>query len=846
MIFFFKLIFLIKYRQSQEDIAEEHHDSMHPIHQIRHLPHCYVNKSSSMPNLKTILSNQLQISDAISNSTVFLSLLVNNFDTFLTIFFSQVDSYGHQRALLPHYPMPISTTSEIESPNVEKMLHESVAENDTGSGDNVQNAPSFNLVKLFIKQKSNSTDTCMDVSSGCWPSDSSSSDNTNNNNTVSGCGRMRKRSMNDSGKGSALSRHDEEEVPREEEEFQYDSLDCTAVNEEQRQRANTAVSSPMKVHKQGNYKDLHLNIRHQLKHPALYNLMQPVHHQKQLNNSINNNNNNHSHSDTSHTSENLTQIFNINKSRTETISKSIQTSMIKEQNIRIVPPSFLAKLNQEERNRNKGRVFVVYPNYALPDLGFVSTAPNELILSPIGYKDGFGKMKSRRPVSLNDVDAMKSRQYGHVIDWKSLMTLLPTEYRKILKNIPEANEVSMDASLLANKPLFSMTPPIRTNRAVSCDCAYILSNTQVTSSSSGGSSSQPPSSGYRGSSTILTDSDMNDATGNNMYVYQYDEAPKDRPPSGRTPKGILRRANTARSAKNTGKRSSMFEGGEYVMTTAEKRRSLQEPFYATQIIEDYIAEMEGHETRMNNAKRNLLPNYPKQREEYLDHRQSKMQGIDDVDFMMPKNASHQKRNSVLDHAHEIEARIRAERFLINVPKSDLKHYAEIANILETVPDTGSGFNSIHLRNEVSRALSSQQPQSQISTNHMNNNRKQVQFTKPTAGPSPKVTSPMKQRSPITARLLKPNELRFNTPPNSPNMSVMTSKKQSPTSKQKDAEKEKQEKIQSNRFKRLQIQWELLSKDAAQRAMETKSGGTTPLYAPKSRIPRPVSYPAATR
>ncbi|XP_063704133.1 uncharacterized protein LOC134833663 isoform X2 [Culicoides brevitarsis] len=809
-------------RESQDDITDDHHHESMPMHPIRHLPHCYVNKSSSMPNLKTILSNQLQISDAISNSTV--------------------DSYGHQRAMLPHYPMPISTTSDIDSPNVEKM-HESTAENDIHGSGSAQNAPSFNLVKLFIKQKSSSTDTCMDVSSGCWPSDSSSSDNTNNNNNngSNSGSRMRKRSMNDSGKGSALSRHDEE-VPREEEEFQYDSLDCAAVNSaavEEQRRVNTAVSSPMKTQKaNGTLKDLHLNIRHQLKHPALYNLMQP-HGTKPLNNSINNNNNN-SHSDTSHTSENLTQIFNINKSRTnEMMTKSIQTSMVKEanSNIRIIPPSFLAKLNQEIRNRNKERasVFVVYPNYALPDLGFVSTAPNELILSPVGFKDSFSKMKSRRPMSLNDVDAMKSRQYGHVIDWKSLMTLLPTEYRKILKNIPEANEVSMEASLLSNKPLFSMTPPIRTSRAVSCDCAYILSNTQVTSSSSGGSSSQPPSSGYRGSSTILTDSDMNEQIGsNNMYVYQYEEPPKERPPTGKTPRGILRRANTARSAQKS-KRSSMFEGGEGAMTTAEKRRSLQEPFYATQIIEDYIAEMEGAENR-HAAKRNLLPNYPKQREEYQDHRQSKMQGIDDIDLMAPP--PRQRRNSVIDQANEFEARIRAEQFLINVPKSDLKHYAEIANILETVAEPP--LNSIHLRNEVSRALSSQQQQ-QI-------NRKQVQFTKPQAGqPSPKVTSPMKQRSPMGARLLKPNELRFSTPPNSPNMSVMTGKKQSPTSqRQKDAEKEKQEKIQSNRFKRLQIQWELLSKDAAQRAMETKSGGTTPLSAPKSRIPRPVSYPAATR
>uniref|UniRef100_A0A336M8L8 CSON013624 protein n=2 Tax=Culicoides sonorensis TaxID=179676 RepID=A0A336M8L8_CULSO len=808
-------------RQSEEDVA--HHEPIreHPLR--RHLPHCYVNKSSSMPNLKTILGNQLQISDAISNSSV--------------------DSFGHQRAMLPHYPMPISTTSDIESPNVEKMHESGQAENNSSN----PNAPSFNLVKLFIKQKSNSTDTCMDVSSGCWPSDSSNSNSDNTNNNNSNCNRMRKRSMNDSGKGSALSRHDEEMMaPREEEEYQFDSLDCTGVNQDQR-RVNTAVSSPMKVQKPGNYKDLHLNIRHQLKHPALYNLMQPVTYQKPLNTSINNNNNNNSHSDASHTSENLTQIFNINKSRTDTMTKSIQTSMIKEtNNIRIIPPSFLAKINQESRNRNKDRnasVFVVYPNYALPDLGFVSTAPNDLILSPLGYKDGIGSMKTkaRRPMSLNDADAMKSRQYGHVIDWKSLMTLLPMEYRKILKNIPEANEVSMDASLLSHKPLFSMTPPIRTSRAVSCDCAYILNNTQVTSSSSGGSSSQPPSSGYRGSSTILTDSDMNDASGNNMYVYQYEEVPKEKlPPTGRTPKGILRRANTARTTKANGKRSSLIENGEYAMTTAEKRRSLQEPFYATQIIEDYIAEMEGNEVRMNSTKRNLLPNYPKQREEYQDHRQSKMPDITDIDLSHPQNPrALQKRPSVIDQANEFEARIRAEEFLINVPKSDLKHYAEIANMLETVPDTGSGLNSIHLRNEVSRALSAAQQQQP--------NQRKVQFSKPTAGPSPKVTSPMKQRvSPINQRLLKPNELRFSTPPNSPNMSVMAGKKQSPTSiKQqqlKDAEKEKQEKIQSNRFKRLQIQWELLSKDAAARAMETKSGGSTPLV-PKSptRMVTPKKY-----
>ena len=80
------------------------------------------------------------------------------------------------------------------------------------------NPPDFNLVKMFIKQKSSqsssefadaavSSHTCMDVSSGCWPS----SDAAGSSSSSSLEQRLRKKSMNDSGKGSALSRHDEED-----------------------------------------------------------------------------------------------------------------------------------------------------------------------------------------------------------------------------------------------------------------------------------------------------------------------------------------------------------------------------------------------------------------------------------------------------------------------------------------------------------------------------------------------------------------------------------------------------------------------------------------------------------
>lgn len=372
----------------------------------------------------------------------------------------------------------------------------------------------------------------------------------------------------------------------------------------------------------------------------------------------------------------------------------------------------------------------------------------------------------------------------------------------------------MDASMSSQRPMFSMSPPIRQNRGPSaCDCAYVLQPTTTACSSSGDSSSQPPSSGYRGSSTLLTDSELGGGGGgNDLYVYQYEtEQPPAERPSAPMGRPRIRRANTARAPRS--KRSSMFEGGGSGEHLAEKRRSLQEPFYAQpNIIEEYISEMDEHETRF--IKQNLLLNYPKQRETYEDYRLH------------------------CENKQDVEARLRAEQFLINVPKSELKHYAEIANILESEPPTPSGgggaFNSFQLRNEVSRALSSQ---------------RRVSFT--AAKPNVVATSPSKLRSPVNQRLLKPNELRFTTPPNSPNMSVTAAKKASPTSKGaaggvKDSEKEKQEKIQSNRFKRLQIQWELLSKEANQRRLETKSGGTTPTggAAQKSRIPRPVSYPNA--
>ena len=173
---------------------------------------------------------------------------------------------------------------------------------------------------------------------------------------------------------------------------------------------------------------------------------------------------------------------------------------------------------------------------------------------------------------------------------------------------------------------------------------------------------------------------------------------------------------------------------------------------------------------------------------------------------------------------DIEARLRAENFLSSIPKSELKHYAEIANLMEWTANDPAALDRSKLRNEVSRALSS----------------RKVSFNQQPA-------SPVK-----TKHLLHPNcDKKFATPPNSPSMSInaqKVEKRQLNFQQQQRLEKEKQDKIQSNRFKRLQIQWEILSKDAAkdfEEVNETKSGGSTPSGSsskPQSKIPRPVSYP----
>jgi hypothetical protein len=318
-----------------------------------------------MPNLKALLQQKQQQLNALNASE------------FATPSQSSMDSEGSKIKTMLHAPI---ASSEDESP---------MPENSSSNNEKIP-APSFNLVKLFIKQKSSSSDTCMDVSSGCWPSDSTNSSTELNS-------RLRKKSMNDSGKFSALSKHEEDA------EYQLDSLDAhlgaAGTSDRKTNDFNREIfDSP--THRR-HYRDSVLNIRNQMKNPLLFNVL--------------NNNNSasmRSQSDTSRTSENLTQIQVESKPTTvpiDMITKSIQTSMLlqsttsteskklPQSHVKLVPPSFLSQLNKLG-DQQRAPVFVIYPNYALPDLEFINNQSSvnvrkDIIVSPLSYQAYQGQPK---------------------------------------------------------------------------------------------------------------------------------------------------------------------------------------------------------------------------------------------------------------------------------------------------------------------------------------------------------------------------------------------------------------------------------------------------------------------
>ncbi|XP_020799676.1 uncharacterized protein LOC110177333 isoform X2 [Drosophila serrata] len=826
----------------------------------RHLPQCTVRKSNSLPNLQSeesmtgsCLKEQqqhhqteesgqqaapLNVSQAISTSTMescksrsrnLLPMCQMPISISVSVSERLQHQADQQQQILPN--QQITPTSQHQQSQHQQQHHshhhrhkhrcscsqesQNLHISGSASSGNSSNPPAFNLVKLFIKQKSTnssggqedlavqaSAHTCMDVSSGCWPSSDAASSSSGSLEQ-----RLRKKSMNDSGKGSAVSRHDEEEhhypepeTPRRQLRSRSEAVFYDDVATSSSTGSLTATNSPA-----------HRRRSMPLRNPQLYQLAAQVSTGSQMSSEA--------------SSEQLTQVPRRSDagcgpstrplscaSSSEMITRSMQTSCGSlsttrsslSERYRCVPPSFLEKLNNLGEER-QAPIYVIYPNYALPDLGFVKTnASTDVIFSPFNYKmtlDGAagsaggssGSLKKQQrssSQSASEDEILKTLDYKHVSDWQSLATLLPTEYRRRLQHIPEVKHLVRQLdSELSQRPLFCMSPPIRRNRSHICDCAkYFQSQTQMDEASSSGSSQQP-SSGYRGSSTLLTDSELDTDPLKQMYVYQYDQqrmdsgvetSPGNQPtqtPPQPMPRSILRKAHSAQARS---KRNSMIEAQQtQKLTKLEKRRSLQEPphNYAMGSNDELadVFEEEEHSPQVQPVKQRLS-------------------------------------------RKDLDARARAENFLASLPRSELKHYAEIAAILESSGEQVT-YDAAALKKEVSRVLSQQ---------------KKVSFNDEGAA----------------AGLQPQHAQRFATPPNSPNISVAA------LQRRETLDVMEQRKIESNRFKRLQIQWELMSKDSSmlkELASEaaTKSGGSTPTSAnstgsnsaPRSRIPRPVSYPA---
>lgn len=277
----------------------------------------------------------------------------------------------------------------------------------------------------------------------------------------------------------------------------------------------------------------------------------------------------------------ITNLKNANKINSEASSKK---------SVKILEPSFLNKLKLE--GEGKKPVYVLYPNYVLPNLDFISdqNIASELLLLP--QKPPRVSFSKRRPFSCNDIESLKKKGFGHVQDWDSLNFLLPQEYRVILSEVPEISEHIKPPS--REKPSFLQNKfaNVIKKRPLSCE---------INQSSSSSTATQP-SSGYRGSSSLLTDSQNSpvpvNANLNPLFVYRYDSVTSSdasllnsekyrsrtkyihQDEDSQLPKGILRKG----SEKDSCKRCSMYETSEEETTDDPKykRKSLHDPYYIHQ------------------------------------------------------------------------------------------------------------------------------------------------------------------------------------------------------------------------------------------------------------------------
>ncbi|CAG9864129.1 unnamed protein product [Phyllotreta striolata] len=400
---------------------------------------------------------------------------------------------------------------------------------DMSFSDNTNNKPNFSLVKLFMKQKSMSVEGMSTTMDQL-----SSTENWPASQSGESSGSVSKEIVKDFTKTcNSITEEPEEETPQPiAAQIQSDPPSKNINNN------NNSVEKPAGAH-------------------------------VVMNRSI----------QTSHFSE-ITNLKNANKTCTEAACK---------RSVKILEPSFLRKLKSE--GETKKPVYVLYPNYVLPNLDFLSDqdVPPELLLVP--QKPPETVSTKRRPFSFNDIESLKQRGFGHVKDWDSLNFLLPQEYRNILSEANHQEHIRRSASI---KNKFAKKRPL------SCDA----------NQSSGSSINTQPSSGYRGSSSLLSESQTSP-----LFVYRYDSATSSDASFAEKHRhrvGKFAAADQKKTAESC-KRCNTYETSEEEIAddVKYKRKSLQDPPYANRFKRFSETEDEGVDAGTSSSSLDENPDYPK-------------------------------------------------------------------------------------------------------------------------------------------------------------------------------------------------------------------------------------------
>lgn len=219
----------------------------------------------------------------------------------------------------------------------------------------------------------------------------------------------------------------------------------------------------------------------------------------------------------------LTKDISINRSiQTSHFSEILNlknATKTKEPPIKVIEPSFLSKLKQEGEVQKP--VYVLYPNYVLPNLDFLNEKQPDFTKVLLIPQRATSTAPKKRPFSCNDLETLKRRGVGHIKDWDSLNFLLPQDCKEILQDIPEIKDYLKKNEKLTRTNNRTRRRPMSCDYTAIAEKTYI-NQTNVSSSSS---TATQPSSGYRGSSSILNDPENSPIpTGNlnPLFVYRYD------------------------------------------------------------------------------------------------------------------------------------------------------------------------------------------------------------------------------------------------------------------------------------------------------------------------------------